>query len=200
VPAKPKIKRTKTGPARTKKRPLKAARGARHVTAPEAERMFAFWAAGDDGSPRSMETVAKHFKRGVNTVKRARLKYDWPARLQKILNEQSAKTDKAVGKKVATTREIIQGVFNKIAKELLNPDVKIEVKTTEEFASLTMRLNQTGRTLLDLEGEGGGGGNNTTNIFQYIKGGTVENVSDTDLCNKHEQYGAWARRDKTIKR
>jgi hypothetical protein len=125
-----------------------------HVTARESNAMFAYWCDGENGRLREISDLARKFNRSRDTIYRVRRLFGWDERLKKIVTKTEAKTNQGLAKAKATTREILEGAFIKMAKAILDPGVVLTSEYTMTcLPELVSKLTALGRVLLEVEGK-----------------------------------------------
>ena len=165
------------------------------VSPREANAMFEYWASGPDGATRSDSAVAKKFKRARNTVAEKKKTGKWQTRLDEIVNNTSIpETDERVGDKIIKTRDALKDIFDQNTRAILAYSKKFNLFTVEDFAKILGPTITLGRLVSELEGIVPTEGGNTTTIYQLIKDGKAENITDEEVGESCEEHGAILKR------
>lgn len=123
------------------------------VTEKEANEIYLYWISGKNGQKRQMSDVARRFNRARGTIYQIRKRFGWDKRYAGSIAKLEKETNKAVEKKIETTRELMRGAFLKMAKAVLDPQFILTVETIEDFSDIVGKFTILGRALLELEGE-----------------------------------------------
>lgn len=160
----------------------------------ENDAMFQYWADGPGGRRRTIAAVARKFKRARSTLYIVKKRFDWDKRYAAAARVSRKATDRQVAKKVATTREKMKSVFDKMADAVLDSKFKLRIKNLDGFDRIAGKMATFGRQLLELEGELQPENKTSIHLYQTIANGIAETNTDREVGEKLEQYAAFHNR------